>query len=868
MKKHLSRWFLLFFVASQVNGLQAQDNTAATRLTSFAKHFATFAKDYPQEKVYLHFDNTTYFLGESIWFKAYVVTAERNALSQLSKTLYVELVTAEGDVVDTKKLKIENGQCHGDFVLPPARYAGFYEVRAFTRYMLNQEKEYLFSRVFPVYDKPDVEGVYEQVITERATSQQVPRIRKEHQQKENLSVTFFPEGGNLVAGISSRVAFKATGKNGDNAIVSGAVYDEKGQPVAEISTGYLDMGFFEFTPVQGKYTAKVQYNNKEYSFPLPQALPAGYVINVNNLEKDKVDIIIFKNETTPSDLLGLTVSSRGRVYAFEQLTIGQENALMLSLPKKMLPSGVSQVSLFNEKGDVLAERLVFVNHRSAMNIRVSQDKPVYKPYEKVSMQFNFADLKDAPVETTFSVAVHDKGTTSSSPYNDNLLTNLLLSSEVRGYIDNPGYYFESDDATRAQALDLLLLTQGWSRYSWKQMAGVEPFNVKEPIEKSLVIEGTVLSTLLKQKSPDVDISMVLINDSISQQGKCLTDKEGKFNFALEDFYGQGKLILQSKANEKKVEKNILLYRNFSPELKQYAFAELHRTDYVRIGDDVLEQDASRPEANTDNASTLKTDKNHLLKEVEIKSRRKNSQFGPLKVNMQYKVEREMDKRRDNGIWQPSDIMAFLELHCKYYSSSTGKYKGKNVLFIKDNSMQLISGVNALLMGTDNLSNASATPVGLNVAPQETASENEIFDNSEGTNDKQLSILPRIDEIESVSVIEDLSSIIRISPQLQHPSGTVIIVLHRKKNYRPEPQGVRETKYDGYAYTREFYSPQYNYVGLPKEKDYRRTLYWNPNVKTDATGRAIVSFYNNDSCKAMHVSAETVTGNGLIGVFDK
>jgi len=123
------------------------------------------------------------------------VRAERNALSQLSKTLYVELITAEGDVLETKKLKIDNGQCSGEFQLKDSLFSGFYEVRAYTRYMLNQEKEYLFSRVFPVYEKPKKTGDYSTPkIRERYRSQRVPQFRKEYEQKGKLALSFFPEG--------------------------------------------------------------------------------------------------------------------------------------------------------------------------------------------------------------------------------------------------------------------------------------------------------------------------------------------------------------------------------------------------------------------------------------------------------------------------------------------------------------------------------------------------------------------------------------------------------------------------------------------------------------------------------------------------
>jgi len=859
--------------------LQAQDSTAIRKIAAYSKHFSTFSNDYPQEKVYLHFDNSVYFLGESLWFKAYVVTADRNALSHLSKTLYVELVSPEGTIVETKKLKIENGQCHGEFKFLTTKFAGFYEVRAYTRYMLNFDQNNIFSRVLPVYDKPIVEGDYKHVITERAPSQRIPKLRKEYEQKESLNLTFFPEGGNLVTGLKSKMAFKATGDNGQDATVSGSVYDELGKKVTDFSTDYLNMGVFEFIPGTGNYTAKAQYQNKEYSFELPKALSTGYVLNINNHDADKIDILIQKSPLLQSEALGLSISCRGRLYGFEQVSIGKENGLLLSFNKKMLPTGVAQVTLYNTSGEVLSERLIFINHNSQMKIEMSKDNDVFKPFEKVDIHFQLSDLRGNPIETQFSVAVHDNATTSSNPYSDNLLTNLLLSSEVKGFIENPEYYFESDDPSRRQALDLLLLTQGWSRYSWKQMAGVTPFEIKHPVEKALVIEGTVTSLLLKQKKENVEVTMILMNDSLSQRGTCKTDKEGKFNLALQDFQGQANLILQTKDDGKLKEKNILLDRNFSPELKSYSFTETNIPDLSKaVRDTVISKEMLKDISDLNKTNLSMSEKNHLLQEITVKAKKKNNEYAPVKVNVEYKVEKELDKMIDKGDWMPADIFLFLEKMNKYYNSSTGKYKGKNVMFVKDNSMQLISGINAILSGVDNFqssdfstSNANQfmnnNPTNSPAGNSTTGSSNPSATNNAADFDNQASILPRLDEIESASLIEDFNSIIRIDPRID-PTTTVLIILHTKKNYQNVPAGIRDTKFDGYAHVKEFYSPRYDKAMLPNEKDYRRTLYWNPDVKTDQTGKATISFFNNSSCKSMNVNAETVTSNGIIGVLNK
>ena len=527
---------------------------------------------------------------------------------------------------------------------------------------------------------------------------------------------------------------------------------------------------------------------------------------------------------------------------------------MFKYPKKLLPTGVAQITLYNALGEVVSERLAFINHQSQMKIDVSQSKAGYEPYERVNMNFQLNDVRNNPLETTFSVSVRDAATSSNNSYSNSILTDLLLSSEVSGYIENPGQYFQSDDNLHRQALDLLLLTQGWSRYSWKQMAGVTPFVIKHTVEKGLVIEGNVVSTILKKKMKNVDISMVMFSDSTSQQGKCITDSAGNFNFALLDYKGEGKLILQSKVNDKRREMRVMLNRQFSPDPKTYLFPELNTTQYLNnakapvliSGGANDNPDAYLPK---NNSKLSMEQRNNLLKEVVVSEKRL-----PLKVTVKYNVAKEMDKMEDKGEWQPTEIANFLNKMNSYFTytpqtdgSSKMLYKGKKVILLRRESSQFATEINELF--SDSEGDAPGAGNG-GVSPGFKAR------------------MPLLDEIESINVVEDYSSMQRIYKSSADLSNVVIVVIQCKKNYQPDPNGIRNTTFSGYSYVKEFFSPQYNKYRLPKENDYRRTLYWNPDVKTDAAGKATISFFNNGSCKAMTVSAETVTANGVIGAYNR
>ena len=850
----------------------AQDTTAIHNLKKYAQNYISFSKNYPQEKVYLHLDNSSYFLGETIWFKAYVTRADRNSLSNLSKVLYVELINPEGYILETKKIKIENGQCSGSFNLAVTNYAGFFEIRAYTRYMLNFSDQNYFTRVLPVYNVTENEGDYKTIITERPNSQRIPVKRPDSNEKRSLSINFYPEGGSLVNGLNTRVAFKALGNKGENAIISGFIFDGKNEKITEINTEYLGMGTFFLQPDSGKYRAKVRYNNTDYTFDLPETKSAGYVMNVNNTDTANVKIIIQKSAMLKSEPLGLSISCRGFLYVFEKINFESENALSLNLSKNLLPSGVSQITLFDSKGGVLSERLIFINHRSVMKMNLSTDKTNYQPFEKVNMHIELSDRHNNPVQTNFSVAVKDAGTCPVNPYSDNLMTNLLLTSELRGYIENPGFYFESEDKSRRQALELLMLTQGWRRYEWKEMAGVKPFNPIHPLEKELAIEGTVVSAFSKAKLKNVEVMMVLLTDSSSQRGKALTDKDGNFGFSLLDYYGNASVIIQTKLNDKRKETGIRLNRNFSPPLKPYLSAELNVPAYIRdTNTDSNEEDtilnSPYDELDSINKKLSMADRIHVLDEVVVTEKRR-----PVKVSVKYDVAQEMDRIKDTGDWEPSDIEHFLDKINKYFSyitDSSGQskfsYKGKSVYFLRDDSPDMVAAdIGSILSG------GSMDLVASEAAAEASASEPTTIKTSE-TNPSEPNVqMPRFDEIESINIVEDYGSIMKLfsgNPDYD-PTKIAIVVMHIKKNYQKEPIGIRNTTFSGFSYPREFYNPQYGQGIMPDKKDFRRTIYWNPDVLTDAEGKATINFFNNSTCRKMNVSAETVTENGIIGVLNK
>ncbi|NDW19111.1 hypothetical protein D0T53_09315 [Dysgonomonas sp. 216] len=825
--------------------LKAKDLTETQKLASFVKNANTFLSLYPQEKVYLHFDNTGYFAGESIWFKAYVVTAEDNIPSQLSKVLYVELLSPEGNTIKTLKLKVENGQADGSFHLESEMFGGYYQIRAYTRCMLNFGEECIFSRTFPVFDQIEQPKDYiSKKMTLRRHKIPVERVKSEFSDKVDMS--FFPEGGKLVAGLTSKVAFKATGKLDENIDVKGAVYDNQGNEVAAIATIHDGMGAFDFIPQDGQvYKAKVVYKGKNYEFDLPAIEKQGYVLKMDNLHPKQMIIQVEKSESIPGDTLGLTVASRGKIYAFSTVTAA-DGAQVMRIPKEILPSGVVQVTLFNTQGEIMAERLSFIKHQSALSIKGLLAKDEFEPYEKISIVFDVKDLAGNPVETAFSLSVKDPGLISNESNAGNIMTNLLLSSDIKGFINNPEYYFADDSRDRLRALDLLMLVQGWRRYNWKQMVNPESFQVRHGIEEGLILQGKIKSTSRKKAKGDMNILMWAYSpEGMSQRGTCITDEEGYFSFKFDDFFGVWNMSIQvtDKDNNRKNE-HVQLDRNFSPEPKAYSFYDTQLNDANRTAIGILGQSDK-----TEVIGGVKDDglMSYLLDEVMVSTKQKRKLTDEIigVTNILYDVYDDVEKIRDSGKSEPSLITEYLVNTNSYFSYNmrTGGdngekvdnhyfYKGRPVVFYVNNF--IVGGQASMWKHIDEIT---------------------------------------VDMVEKVAIMEEFDRFVAVdfgealyANEVRHNIVGIYIYTNEKGDRRRDPKGIRNTKIQGYTQMPEFYSPKYASAALPDETDFRRTLYWNPNVKTDATGSTAVTFYNNSIKGGVDIDAQTVTNSGILGVY--
>lgn len=816
---------------------------AETVFRQYMNQAATFADAYPREKAYLHFDNTSYYVGDTIWFKAYVTLAEKQIFSPISRPLYVELVDQTGHVTDKQIVKLAQGEGSGQFILPESMLSGYYEVRAYTRWMLAFSEPDYFSRTFPIYKLSNSDRLERSISTYELS----PSMKNRPEGvKKNLSLRFFPEGGQLVEGVPSLVAFKAEGKEEGDIKLSGTLYSKEGTKISSFQTLHDGMGYFEYTPSAQPAVAKVDFEGKKYEFTLPAALPAGYIVRtVNNA--GVLSIKVSCNAATPQDTLAVFISRQGRPYGYQLVSCRADMPQEITLLTRKLPKGVVQISLLNRAGKTLCDRFVYLYPRAPLQISPTGLKKVYAPYSPIRCELQMSNATGAPVAGKLSVSIRDALRSDYQEYDNNIFTDLLLTSDLKGYIHQPGYYFTDMSPEKQKALDLLLLIHGWRKYDMSQLAGVTPFTPLQSPEAQLVMNGQVKSTILKNNLKNIALSVFIKEEEQIITGSTLTDENGRFSIPMEDFEGTKEAVLQTRkvGKERNKDASILIDRNFSPATRAYGYKELH-PEWKDVN--AWHQQAE----NFDSLymdSVRRVEGLYMLDEVEIKSKRRQGNNMATKINEQsidayYDVRRSVDLMRDNGKIVTTIPELMEKLSPQFYWDRTNDhctYRQKPICYIMDNKILSETETKMMLTEVDGLASIIISKGGGGL-------DNEIIENS------------------SMSEVSD-STGVDIS-RLDRYSIFYLIPLPRRdvlnKN-QTAVNGTRQTVIQGYTRPLECYSPAYPTKELYMDKvDKRRTLYWNPSVQTDSEGKAVIECYNNQYSTPLIIQAETLTEDGRIG----
>lgn len=827
------------------------DSVALKRLAQFAGNMLTYNNNFTQEKVYLHLDNNGYISGENIWFKAYVFKAASLLPTDMSKVLYVELLDPDGELVERKTLRVDNGRTYGDFELDPKTiHPGYYEVRAYTRAMLNWDQAYLYSRVVPVYTDPidsiNFTGLllptHEYDTKKYSTSRKAPAplISSGTQKGKSLLLTFYPEGGHITRGVSSRVAFKLTDTQGLPQQGKITVRSNEGDIIAEPAMIHEGMGVFQLpADWTGGSAVAIDEKGKEHTFALPEPRQEGCDIQVASSRQQGLDITVRSSAAYSGQTLGISVTCRGTLLYFDTTTPQPE--AHINLPYDKLRDGIAQITLFTDEGEVLSERLAWVEpHQARPQMTIRQNEEVYQPFQPIVLDINLTDSEGQPLQADFSLSVRDAATEVGHDYGS-LAAEMLLTSDLKGYIHNPDYYFESADEEHRQALDLLLMVQGWRRYEWQEMSGVKPFEPKQPFEEGLTLIGTLTNTQAARsnlkKQGTLDINFLLNTMEGMKFFDVQTDEQGYFAVQMPDFHNDAPAVMTvTNGKDKRVYSTFKLDRNFSPAVLPYEPLELHTR---------VDIDNSRAEAMKYKPATFEwedtipdfTSRLIQLKEVKVKAKRQlgytpgarftymgGEDATRLSATRFYNLKEELDRYLDEGNYVPCVWDWLAE-------------RNANVVLWRDEGMYEIwyKGRRAQVM-VDNRPAFAATTMFMN-------------------------------ECQSMSIVENNAAANKIVDTGVKGSGSVSIFLYTRTDLKQPNtyrRGTRWINLHGYSLCQDFYSPDYRQLDVPTQTDHRRTLYWNPSLITDPEGKASVIFYSGSRPdERLHINAQGIAVNGQI-----
>ena len=821
---------------------------------------------FPQEKVFLQFDNTSYFQGETIWFKAFVVNATSLTRTR-SGVLYVDLLSPTGVLLQQLKLKIRAGQADGCFnlydqstmqarelrgILPYP--SGYYEIRAYTQYMLNFDESIVFSRVIPVFQKPATPGYYSNpVFVNYNDNRRNPR--PEPVKSKAVNVSFFPEGGLWVADIPSRMAFKATDENGQPIDGTLRISGSRNMGVIEAVTIHDGMGHVLIQSPQENMKAVFIYENKEYRVKLPEIQDSGITLSLDSINRDSLYVAVRQPQRFhPEYTYCIAVTCCGLPISFKAFQWESESSVKhFSFPAASIPLGVCKITLFGGYGAMSTRH--FFNFREDFrppHIQTVFDKDSYAPYEKVSLSLSLMNGQGLPFRDRFCISVRDAHNIETT-FQDNLATWLLLSSDLKGLINNPQYYFESDDEEHRLAMDLLMMVQGWERYGWDIMSGLKRFEERHRMEDSLSVNGWVTSYWSnKVKLEGVKTYLTVAPQDINtlvQYGQQTTGSNGYFGFNVLDFHDKADLVMLLERNNnfaKNTGANLILERAFQPEIKAYDREKLVFRKRNVTGKTVSEKGQDMAGNGTDyDYDAIK------LPEVEIIAPRKYIDYFTFKA---FDVEKDVEQVMDFGEWT-TDVLGYI--------------LDKGYTFtVNDGPNQYIDNYPVFWYIHD--SEKLATDSGNWNLDTEDIESMLIFDEPASLYEISETVPLYMDYINRSGDYEMLSA---MRGHSQTYRKYILVDIKMKDDYKLKSKkekmnrGQRITTLQGFDYPVQFYIPQYPDGPIEGTKDYRRTLYWNPNVITDEEGNAHVEFYNNSYSTNFTVTGAGITASGTPYVLD-
>lgn len=826
----------------------------------------------PKEKLYLHLDKPFYGAGEKIWFKGYLVNAITHQNNAQSNFIITELINRSDSIVERKKIRRDSLGFHNAFTLPATLPAGDYYLRGYSNWMLNEDPDFFFSRNIKIgnsidntivssieYQQEDdthytakikftsnVQAVFENTTIKylylengkiknkgkKKTDENgwisislpdlkspvARRIEVEFDDPQyiykrtfhlpvftnDFDVKFFPEGDALINIPHQNVAFKAQGADGFSKEIEGFLFNSKGDTLTNFRSEHNGMGIFTMNPVNNEtYYVTVRTNDSiTKRFDLPAIEPKGISIAMSHY-KQEIRYEIQKTEATewPQKLF-LLAHTRGKLAILQPInpkrTFGKMN-------DSLFTEGITHFMLIDEQGNALSERLIFVPDHKPNQWQITTDQPTYGKREKVSLQIAAKDSEGNPVEGTFSVSITDRKSIQPDSLADNILSNLLLTSDLKGYVEDPAFYFLNQDARTLRSIDYLMMTHGWRRHKMENVLRTPSLNFTNYIEKGQTISGRIMGFFgANVKKGPICVLAPKYNIIATTE----TDEKGQF-IVNTSFRDSTTFLVQARTKKGFAGVDILM------DPPQYPVAT-HKAPYFNGATTFMEDYLMNTRDQYYMEGGMRV---YNLKEVTVTAKR----------------ERPSSK-----------------------SIYTG---GINTYTVEEDRLQGYGQTAfdaASRLPSVTITNGSEIHIRNNSEPAIIVIDDIVYeDASDILKDIQVS------DMSSISLLRGADAVI-LGPRAS--GGAVVITLKDPRNLPARPaQGIITYTPLGYSESVEFYHPTYD---TPEKKnaqrsDFRSTVYWNPELRLDAEGKATIEYYTPDSTAPEDIIIEGVDKNGKV-----
>jgi hypothetical protein len=495
-------------------------------LPALQNNFAAYQKINLHEKIYVHTNKSFYLTGEILWFKIYNTDGSTNKMLDLSKVVYVELLDNKHNAVLQAKIAMNQGTGNGSFYIPFSLSNGNYQLRAYTNWMKNFDADCFFQKQVTIINPVKIS----------------PSQSKPTQTAYDLQL--FSEGGHLVKGLNSKVAFKVTGPDGKGIDCSGVVIGQQNDTVARFKSLKFGIGSFAFTPsAQTGYKAILKIGNDIITKDLPEISASGYVMRATD-KGENWEVNVQYADNKPATGIYLVAHSRNIIEMAERAGLDNGTA-HFSINKNKLNEGVSYVTLFDDQHRPLCERLIFKRPERKLLINAGADAKTYDTRKKVSFAIATRDEHNRDIGANLSVSVFRIDSLQKDDAS-HIAGYLWLSASLKGHIESPDYYLETNNEETNQALDNLMLSQGWTQFDWtKILAGETHRFAFLPEYTGPVITGRMIN--IADRQPAANITGYLTVEGLQHQlYVAKSDSAGRLLFNTKNFYGSSEIITQNK----------------------------------------------------------------------------------------------------------------------------------------------------------------------------------------------------------------------------------------------------------------------------------------------------------------------------------